>query len=405
MKPIDRTMKPYIHSAKGGLPVRKAVCWSLCAALLLLCMPPFSHAQAASLNPAETLASKADALLAQMSPDEQIYQLFIVKPEAVAGVEVATRATLATQTGLKKYPVGGIVYFSDNLVKEKQVKEMIANAQGFAKAAHGIGLFIGVDEEGGSVARVAQKLGTTRFGTMKSIGARGDEQEAYDLGATIARDISGLGFNLDFAPVADVIIDGRNTEIGARSFGRDPVLASKMVSQVVRGLQENGIISTLKHFPGHGSTTDNSHYTTSITDRTLAQMEQAEFLPFQAGIGAGAAFVMISHLTAVNIDDTSPASLSKAVITDILREKLGYEGLVITDALTMKAVSGKYTSGEAAVRAIQAGADVLLMPASLSGAVKGIQKAVKDGRLAPERIAQSVRRILLVKLKYGLIAE
>jgi beta-N-acetylhexosaminidase len=353
----------------------------------------------------ESMESKADALLAQMSLDEQIYQLFIVKPEAVAGVKLATKATQATQAGLKKYPVGGIVYFSDNLLKKNQVKEMIANSQAYAQKAHGIGLFIGVDEEGGSVARVAQKLGTTKFGSMKSIGARGNEQEAYNVGATIAKDISSLGFNLDFAPVADVIINGKNTEIGARSFGTDPALVSKMVSQVVKGLQDNGVISTLKHFPGHGSTTTNSHYATSITDRTLAQMEKTEFLPFQAGIAAGAEFVMISHLTAINIDKNSPASLSKTIITGLLREKLKYEGLIITDSLTMKAVSGKYTSGEAAVRAITAGADMLLMPSSLSGAVKGIQQAIKDGRITKARIAQSVRRILLVKLKYGLISE
>ena len=397
-------MKAYTKNTREAV-VRKAFCWLLCAMMILLCTLPSANAASVSEDEAEAMKSKADALLAQMSLDEMICQLFIVKPEAVAGVKLATKATQATQKGLAKYPVGGIIYFGHNLVTKGQVKKMIANSQSFAKKTHGIGLFIGVDEEGGSVTRVARKLGTTRFGSMKSIGTRGDEKEAYDLGAAIAVDISSLGFNLNFAPVADVIINGKNTEIGARSFGTDPALVSKMVRQVVKGLQDNGVISTLKHFPGHGSTIANSHYTTSITDRTLEQMEQTEFLPFQAGIDAGAEFVMISHLTAVNIDDTSPASLSQTIITGLLRDKLKYEGLIITDSLIMEAVAGKYSSGESAVRAIAAGADMLLMPVSLSGAVKGIKQAIKDGRLTEARIAQSVRKILLVKLKYGLIAE
>ena len=349
------------------------------------------------------MEGRIDALLSSMTLDEKIYQLFIVEPEAVAGVKTATKATEATRNGLKKYPVGGIVYFADNIVKEKQIKEMILNSQAYASGKLGIGLFIAVDEEGGTVSRVARKLDTTRFETMEEIGLRGDANEAYAVGATIAGDISRLGFNLNFAPVADVIIDRANTEIGTRSFGADPTQVSAMVGQVVKGLQENGVMATLKHFPGHGSTTDDSHKGESITTRTLAEMEQTEFLPFQAGIAAGAEFVMMSHLTAVEIDGDSPASLSKIIITELLRDKLGFEGLVITDSLQMKAIADLHSSGETAVRALEAGVDMLLMPVSLSGAAKGIQKAVDSGRLTEERIDRSVRRILRAKWEYGLI--
>jgi len=346
-----------------------------------------------------------DDLVSQMTQTEKICQLFIVKPEEVAGVEVATKATDVTRNGLKKYPVGGIVYFSDNIVKEDQIKTMIRNSQSFAMDKLGIGLFIAVDEEGGSIARVAKKLNTTRFEPMGVIGLRGDEKEAYMVGVTIAKDIARLGFNLNFAPVADVIIDEANTEIGSRSFGTDPKLVSNMVIQVVNGLQENGVMATLKHFPGHGSTIADSHMGTSVTTRTLEEMEQAEFLPFDAGMKAGADMVMISHLTAASIDETSPASLSKTIITGILREKLGFEGIVVTDALTMKAISDLYSSEETTVLALEAGADMLLMPVSLSDAVKGIKAAVDSGRLTMERIDQSVRRILLAKYKYGLITH
>ncbi len=377
--------------------MKKAAACLICS-LLLLNLVCFAAAAE------EDMDSRIDALLKSMTLDEKIYQLFIVEPEAVAGVKTATKATAATRNGLKKYPVGGIVYFADNIVTEKQVTEMISNSQAYAAQKLGIGLFIAVDEEGGTISRVARKLNTTSFEPMEEIGARGDAHEAYALGTTIARDISRLGFNLDFAPVADVIIDPDNTEIGSRSFGTDPAVVSAMVSQVVKGLQENGVISTLKHFPGHGSTTADSHKGASITTRTLSEMEQAEFLPFQAGIAAGAEFVMVSHLTAVEIDKDSPASLSKTFITGLLRNKLKFEGLVITDSLQMKAVADLHSSGETAVLALEAGADVLLMPVSLSDAARGIRKAVDSGRLTEERIDESVRRILRAKWKYGLIA-
>jgi beta-N-acetylhexosaminidase len=374
---------------------RASVC--LICSFLLLALACFSAAAE------ENMESRIDALLKSMTLNEKIYQLFIVEPEALAGVETATKATDATRKGLNKYPVGGIVYFADNIVTEKQIKDMIANSQKYAGAKLGIGLFIAVDEEGGTVSRVAGKLNTTKFEPMEEIGARGDAQEAYTVGATIAGDISRLGFNLDFAPVADVIIDPANTEIGSRSFGTDPAVVSAMVGDEVKGLQESGVMATLKHFPGHGSTTANSHEGESISTRTLNEMEQAEFLPFQAGIAAGAEFVMISHLTAVEIDKDSPVSLSKIIITDLLRDKLGFEGLVITDSLQMKAVTNFYSSGASAVRALEAGADVLLMPENLIDAARGIRKAVDSGRLKEERIDESVRRILRVKLEYGLI--
>ena len=350
------------------------------------------------------MENRISDLLNSMTLEEKVYQLFIVKPESVAGVEKATKATEATQKGFSKYPVGGIVYFSTNIVKESQIKQMIASSQVYAKEKRGIGLFIAVDEEGGSIARVANNLETTKIDSMKKVGQRGDPSEAYQIGATIAGDISKLGFNLDFAPVADVIIEGRNTEIGSRSFGKDPSLVSAMVSQLVRGLQDNGVIGTLKHFPGHGSTIDNSHDGASITTRTLDDMEQTEFLPFQEGISAGVEFVMMSHLTAVEIDKEYPASLSQRIVTGILREKLNFEGVIITDALKMNAVSDSYTSDEAAVLALQAGVDVLLMPVNLSKAAGGILDAVEIGRISQDRIDESVRRILRVKWKYGLIS-
>lgn len=382
--------------------MRKAALGILCALVFMFGLSG-AFISAGAEPSANTLNQQVDELISQMTLHDKICQLFVVKPEDVAGVKIATKATKATRNGLTKYPVGGIVYFSDNIVNEDQVKALINNSQSFAMDKLGIGLFIAVDEEGGTIARVAEKLNTTRFEPMGVIGLRGDEKEAYAMGAAIAQDIARLGFNLNFAPVADVIIDQANTEIGSRSFGTDPELVSKMVIQVVKGMQENGVMATLKHFPGHGSTTADSHKGTSVTTRTLEEMEQVEFLPFIAGMNAGTNMVMISHLTAASIDETGPASLSKTIITGILREKLGFEGIVITDALMMKAISDLYPPEEAAVKALEAGADMLLMPVSLPDAVKGIKTALDSGRLTQERIDQSVRRILFAKCKYGLI--
>ncbi len=299
----------------------------LCIMLSVMLFMPAASADRPSVNTMEQMEKHIDSLLNDMTLDEKIYQLFIVTLEVVAGVDKATKATKATQIGLAATPVGGMIYFSVNIQNKVQITEMIANSQTFAKDRHGIGLFIAVDEEGGSVVRVAGKLKTNKLDSMRTIGRHGDLNEAYSVGKTIAQYISPLGFNLNFAPVADVNIDGKNTEIGSRSFGDDPVLVADMAVQVMKGLTENGVMATLKHFPGHGSTFGNSHYGKSISSRTLSQMEQAELLPFIKGIAAGAECIMISHLTAVEIDSEYPASLSKTVVTGLLRERLGYDGL------------------------------------------------------------------------------
>lgn len=356
-------------------------------------------------EPAELTADqkRAQEILNGMTLDQKIYQMMFVRPETLTNVGKVVRAGDATRKAIEEKPVGGIIYFSQNFQGTSQTTTMLSNTQEYARAAGAnIPLFMGVDEEGGTVARVADVLGTTKFDDMAEYGERADAQEAYDIGKTLATDISGFGFNVDFAPVADVLSNENNTEIGARSFGSDPSVVSIMVENEVMGLQESGVMAALKHFPGHGSTETNSHEGTSTTDRTLDELKECDLKPFEAGIDQEAAFVLVSHMTATELDSV-PCSLSSKVITDLLRGEMGYNGIVITDGMDMGAITDNYSNGDAAVKAVQAGVDMLLCPPSIDDACEALSQAVADGEITEERIDESVMRILTAKLEYGLM--
>lgn len=363
---------------------------------------PSGPAYSSEVTPLTSEQMKAQAKVQDMSLREQVYQLFIATPEALTGVNTATRAGETTKEALAQQPVGGIIYFADNLVDRAQTMEMLQNTQSYVE----IPLFLGVDEEGGRVSRVGSNpaMGTTHFSAMAEYGENADPQEVHDIGKTLGTELLELGFNLDFAPVADVVTNPNNTEIGDRSFSSDPTAAAQMVGSMVAGMKESGILSTLKHFPGHGGTETDTHDGRAITHRTLDEMRQAEFLPFQAGIDAGAAMVMVGHLSAPEVTgDNTPADLSPVIVTDILRKELGFQGVIVTDAQNMGAITDYYDSAEAAVAALDAGVDMILMPDDLTEAVDGVLSAVESGKISEERIAESVTRILALKYEYGLM--
>lgn len=343
-----------------------------------------------------------DKIMKDMSISDMIYQMMFVTPEAITNVGTVVRAGETTKKALEKYPVGGIVYFAQNFETREQTSEMISKTQEFSK----IPLFISVDEEGGRVARLGSNpaMGTTKQPPMKLIGESKDPKKAYNVGKTMGTELNELGFNVDFAPDADVIINSNNKEIGDRSFGTDPELVSQMVENVVKGLQDNGVSATLKHFPGHGSTYVDSHTGYSESDRTIDELRTNEFLPFKSGIDAGADFIMISHMTLVNAtEEKVPSSISKEVITDMLINELGYKGIVITDSFSMGAITKEYTTADAAVRAVNAGVDMILMSSDLTGTHGAILAAVESGEISKERIEESVRKILLLKAKKKMI--
>ena len=351
----------------------------------------------------EPLHASPEEALAKMTLDQKLHQMFIITPEALTGFNQVTQCGEASKLAMSEHPVGGLIYFSPNLQDAAQTKTMLTDTQHFVRATTGVGIFLSVDEEGGSVARVASNLRTTRLEKMKAYGERASAEEAYTIGQTLGNDIRQFGFNLDFAPVADVDLSDTN-ELGDRVFSDDPEVVAKMVTGVVQGLQDTGVAATLKHFPGLGAEDGNAHDDEKIViDRSLDELRETEFVPFKAGIKAGSDFVMVSHQIVTGVGDDLPACLSKAVCTDLLRGELGFEGVIVTDSMQMNTISGTYSSSEAAVMAVQAGVDMILIPADFESALNGLRNAVENGEISEARIDESVLRILREKEKLGLL--
>ncbi|MBQ9608332.1 MAG: glycoside hydrolase family 3 protein [Lachnospiraceae bacterium] len=343
----------------------------------------------------------ADEMLTHMTIHEKICQMFIISPEAATNYDVVTYAGETLRLSLVEYPVCGYIFFSRNLKSIEQTESMIENLKQYGMEANGIPLFIGVDEEGGDVARCAFKLGTTSFSPMYYYHSDG-EKTAYENAYIIASDISELGFNLDFAPVADTWSDISNTVIGTRAYSSDYNEAAELVAAATKGFDDGGVVNCLKHFPGYGDTMEDSHKMAAYLSKSLEDMAGEDYIPFEYGINAGADMIMIGHLylsdeDIVSESDKNPASLNYKVISEELRGKLGFNGVVITDALNMGAVSNYYTSGEAVKLSVKAGADIMLMPVDFKSAVAALEEAVENGEISEERIDESVRRILMLK--------
>ena len=338
----------------------------------------------------------ARAVMARMDLRQLIGQLFFVKADDLTGEYGITTAGADVIHALNEYPVGGVILMDQNLSDPEQTAALIGNLQAFSVPD----LFIAVDEEGGLVSRAADNLGTRAFFPMYEYREEGPDT-AYENARAIGEDLSNLGFNLDFAPVADVWTNPEYTVIGRRAYSDDFEEAGVLVAAAVHGFHDGGVLCTLKHFPGHGDTSEDTHTGAARTERTLEELRAGEFLPFAAGIEAGADLVMLAHVTAPALDDEM-ASLSPEVVR-VLREELGFTGVIVTDSLSMGAVTQAYPADEAAVRALEAGADLILMPEDLELAFRGVEAAVEEGRLSRERIEESVLRILTLKASYGIL--
>ena len=345
-------------------------------------------------------AAMADAKLAAMTDREKLCQLFIVSPETLTGVDGVTMAGDTTKQAIADYPVGGIMYNTDNLETVDQTKEMIAKSQSYAS----IPMFIAVDEEGGDVARVAAKLGTTKFDPMYTYKAQGAEV-ARSNAKTIGADVKALGFNLDFAPVADVWTNSENTVIGSRAYSDDCTEAAELVASAVQGFGDSGVLSTLKHFPGHGNTAEDSHESLATVSSDVEALKANELLPFKSGIEAGAEFVMVGHLVVSAIDADYPATLSSKVVPTLLREYLGYDGLVISDSMKMAAITANYDRAAIIKGLFAADIDMILDPDDLEGYLVALQNALADGSITQEQIDAKVKRILTLKYSKGLISD
>lgn len=344
------------------------------------------------------------AILGEMTVDEKIGQLFIVPLSTLNAGGPALEVDEETESSIKKYKIGGVILFAENIKSIPQTTSLTEGLQNISE----IPLFIAVDEEGGMVSRITKssEMHATVFPDNSVIGETKNPDIARQVASAIAEEIYSLGFNMNFAPVADINTNPDNPVIGPRSYGNNAEEVSVMVAAAVNGIQSNSVSAVLKHFPGHGDTSTDSHYGTATVKHTKERLFSTELLPFIAGIDEGVDGVMTAHILTPNIPgENVPATLKPEILTDILRNELGFNGLIITDALNMKAITKHFSSDEAAVKAILAGADILLMPESLDTAFSGIKKAYNDGIISIERIDESVERILRIKYKRGLFSD
>ena len=371
--------------------------------MILLWLPALADDSFIVVDEEENLAPdprrQARALMRDMTQKEMIYQLFMVSPESISDSDWVTKWKEGT---LLENPVGGIILFGQNIVSEAQLRELTAAIQADAEKAGIYPLFIGVDEEGGAVSRVANKLGYELAPSPQAIGENGSSEEAFAAGSYLAGYLKLLGIHLAFSPVADVLLTD-NEELGERAYGDDPLLVANMAAAMASGLRDGGVIPCYKHFPGYGSVSGNTHTGSASTRRTADEMLACEWIPFQSGIHQGIEMIMTSHLIARGLGDEIPASLSPVVIQQYLRNTLGYDGVVISDALRMAAITDHYKPGTAAKMAIEAGVDIILLPGSFSAAVAAVEEAVANGEISMTRIEESVERILALKIQYGLI--
>ena len=358
-----------------------------------------SQLEESQITESQIEESQIDGLLADMTLEEKIYQMFIVLPETIAtSEEKVTVVDDAYKEQLGLYPVGGIIYMADNLVDTNQTKALLSSTNAYGEEMTGLPLFLCVDEEGGRVARVANNpaFGVTNVGSVGNIKST---TEAYETGAYISSYLKDLGFNFNFAPNADVLTNLDNKVVFDRSFGTDAKTVCEYAIAYANGLHSNEVLSCFKHFPGHGATEGDTHEGYAYTNKTYEELLEQELVPFIGAKEHGIDAIMVAHISVPKvIGDDTPCSLSRIMITDVLRNRIGYDGLVITDALNMGAIAQHYSSAQSAVLAIEAGADVLLMPKDFLEAVNGIKEAVENGTITEERIDASIRRILRVKL-------
>ena len=344
-------------------------------------------------------------ILSNMTTEEKVAQLFVIRVEQIDSTLTPEQAHDYYEYGrtalsgemkkmLAQYPVGGFCIFGKNIQNRSQLKKLNRDL----KRACTIPPILSVDEEGGPIARLAKtkSLGIKNVEPMEEIGKTGDVSKAYQTGSYIGKYLSNFGFNMDFAPVADINTNPENIVIGNRSFGSDPELVAGMDKAFLEGLHSKNIKGSLKHFPGHGDTSGDTHSDYVAVTKSWDELLRAEIIPFQKNFNL-ADTIMIAHVTCTQIDDVYPASLSKILVTEKLREELGYKGVILSDSLAMGAIEKNYGSAEACILAFEAGNDILLMPQDFVEAYNGVLAAVQSGRIPMERLDESVLRILKLK--------
>lgn len=337
-------------------------------------------------------------MLSRMTLEEKIGQMIMIGTEGTTLDKTAEKL-------IKDRHVGGVILYRDNMPSVGESVKLI-NALKAANSGNAAPLLLGVDQEGGKVDRMPADFES--IPDSQAVGRSNDPSLAKELGGLLADELHALGFNLNFAPVLDINSNPNNPIIGVRSFGDNEELVAKMGVAEMQGLQEKGIISAVKHFPGHGDTSVDSHRALPVVNKTLEQLRKFEWVPFGTAIDKGADVVMVAHILFPKIDDQAPASFSKIIIGEQLRGTLGFDGVVITDEMTMGAIMNNYGVVNASLRSVLAGSDIIMVAheyTKMQAVYDKLLKSARDGTLSEQRIDESVRRILTLKLKYGLSDE
>ncbi len=379
--------------------MKKYYIWMLAVILLASC----------SNNDDPVVPQPADDVeeeLAKMTLTEKVGQMFYTRLESLDTTfhwntydDLQVNPMIEVNTTIKdvnsKYPVGGIILYAWNINDESQLASLIADIRKFNGSP-----LLCIDEEGGRVARIANnpKFNVKKYESMEAIGQTGDPANAYECGNTIGTYLKHYGFDIDFAPVADVNTNPENIIIGKRAFSDDPQVAAPMVTNYLQGLKDAGITGCIKHFPGHGDTKADTHYGYARSMKTWDELKDCEMVTFKAGIAWGCQLIMTAHIGLPNVTGSDiPSTMSPIILQDKLREELGYQNIIITDGMEMGSITQQYSSGEAAVASILAGVDIVLGPKDFVKAFDAVIKAVENGTISEERINQSVRRILKLK--------
>ena len=349
---------------------------------------------------------EVEAQLSKMTLREKVGQMFFVRMETLdttihwnAYSDLMENPILEVNKTMRdvneNYPVGGLILYAWNIDDETQLSKLISQI----RALNGNPLLC-IDEEGGRVARIANNpnFNVKKYESMAAIGATGDPKNAYECGNTIGSYLKRYGFDIDFAPVADVNTNPENIIIGPRAFSDKPEVAATMVTNYLQGLKDAGVTGCIKHFPGHGDTKADTHYGYASTQKTWSEMMDCEMVTFKAGIKWGCQLIMTAHIGAPKVTGSDiPSTMSPVILQDKLRGELGYQNIIITDGMEMGAITQQYSSAEAALGSIQAGVDIVLGPKNLVEAFDAVIDAVNKGTISEERINQSVRRILKLK--------
>lgn len=332
--------------------------------------------------------------ISNMSVDDKIGQMIL------AGIDGTTMDANAKKL-ISQFHVGGIIFYANNFETPEQTVQLVNQLK--AGNTSNLPLLLSVDQEGGRVTRLPG--GLVNFPPNNQIGQVNVPEFSYQVGTLLGRELKEFGLNLNFAPVLDINSNPNNPVIGDRSFGNHSDIVSNLGIQTMKGIQSQNVIPTIKHFPGHGDTSVDSHLELPIVNKSLTELQELELIPFERAIDDGADVVMVAHILLPELDQTNPSSMSKAVMTDLLRKQLRFKGVIITDDMTMGAITEHFDIGQAAVESVKAGSDIILVGHDYNNVVKiisSLKTTVQNGEISEQRLNESIERIIQLKRNYSI---